>query len=239
MAEPMYAVNPNSSIELMWWVRARSEIIYECMKRIIPGDVKLLDIGSGYGIMINLLKKFGTVTAIEPYEDAANYMDRTINIKTYNCTFESFKDNAKYDVVSGFDVLEHIEDDMSALLKIDSLLVNGGFLVLTVPAYQFLWSHHDDFIHHFRRYTLNELVDKIPADFIIRKASYFNTLLFPAALLDKLLLSQKKISSSLTPHKLLDSVLYAIFSVEKYLLRFINLPFGVSIILIAEKAKTD
>ena len=218
-----------------WWGKARREIVQQCMKEVITHDMNILEIGAGYGSMTGMLSHFGTVNAIEPYPDAVSYLQSKLKIKTYQGTFESFSGTERYDLITCFDVLEHIEDDRKALLKMAALVNDKGFLVLTVPAYKFLWNRHDEINHHYRRYSKKELIKKIPRDLLIKKVSYFNTLLFPMAILDKLVLSKNKRSSSFDPNKVVNRILYRIFSAEKTLLRFLNLPFGVSILLIAEK----
>jgi hypothetical protein len=140
--------------------------------------------------------------------------------------------------VTCLDVIEHMMDDNKAMMKIGSLIDDCGFLVLTVPAYMCLWSAHDVLNHHYRRYTKKELLGKLPGDLAVRKITYFNTLLLPAAILDKVLFARKKASYSLKPNKLVNKILYSIFSIEKYLLKWIDLPFGVSILLIAQKQQS-
>ena len=163
-------------------------------------------------------------------------MQDNLNINIYHGTFESFTETERYDLVTCFDVLEHIADDGKALSKMEALVNDKGFLILTVPAYMFLWNRHDEINHHYRRYGRKELIKKIPRSFVIRKVSYFNTLLFPMAILDKLLLARNRRSYSLgDPNKLVNGILYRIFSIEKSILRFTDLPFGVSILLIAQK----
>ena len=218
-----------------WWEKARREIVQQCMKKAITHEVNVLEIGAGFGSMTGMLSGFGTVSAIEPYSEAVSYLQEKLKIKTYHGTFESFTDMGKYDLVTCFDVLEHIEDDRKALSKMESLVNDKGFLVLTVPAYGFLWNRHDEINHHYRRYSKKEIIKKVPPDFIIKKVSYFNTLLFPMALLDKLVLARNKRSSSFDPNRYVNWLLYKIFSAEKSILRFMNFPFGVSILLIAEK----
>ena len=218
-----------------WWGKARKEIVRQCMKEVIPPEANILEIGAGYGSMTRMLTGLGTVRAIEPYREAVSYLREELKIHAYHSTFESFPETEKYDVVTCFDVLEHIEDDRSALAKMERLVNDKGFLVLTVPAYQFLWNRHDEINHHFRRYRKNELIKKMPGNLSIKKISYFNTFLFPAAILDKLLLSRKKQSSSFNPNAVVNRLLYRIFSAEKTVLRFFNFPFGVSLLLIAEK----
>jgi SAM-dependent methyltransferase len=218
-----------------WWAKARREIVQKCIEGVITRDANILEIGAGYGAMTNMLSNFGTVVAIEPYADAVAYLEEQLKISTYHGTFESFAETDKYDLVTGFDVLEHIEDDRKALSKMATLVNEGGFLVLTVPAYKYLWNRHDEINHHYRRYSKKELVSKIPANLSVKKVSYFNTFLFPLAIVDKLVLSRNKRSYSLDPNRLVNNFLYRIFAAEKAALRFFNLPFGLSILLIAKK----
>jgi SAM-dependent methyltransferase len=205
------------------------------MKEVITHRMNILEIGAGYGGMTSMLSSFGTVNAIEPYSEAVSYLQAKLKIKTYHGTFESFTETERYDVITCFDVLEHIEDDRQALTKMATLINDKGFLVLTVPAYKFLWNRHDEINHHYRRYSKKELIKKIPRNLLVKKVSYFNTLLFPMAILDKLVLSKNKRSYSFNPNSVVNRILYKIFSAEKTILRFLNLPFGVSILLIAEK----
>lgn len=221
-----------------WWEKARREIVQQCMKEVITHDMNILEIGAGYGGMTSMLSSFGTVYAIEPYLEAVSYLQAELKIKTYHGTFESFTETERYDLITCFDVLEHIEDDKQALTKMATLINDEGFLVLTVPAYKFLWNRHDEINHHYRRYSKKELLKKIPRNLLIKKVSYFNTLLFPMALLDKLVLSKNKRSYSLNPNSVVNRILYRIFSAEKTILRFLNLPFGVSILLVAEKSNS-
>jgi SAM-dependent methyltransferase len=207
-----------------WWEKARREIVQQCMKEVITRDMKILEIGAGYGNMTSMLANFGTVNAIEPYEDAVTYLQEKLKIKTYHSTFESFTETERYDLITCFDVLEHIEDDNKALSKMATLVNDGGFLVLTVPAYKFLWNRHDEINRHYRRYSKKELIKKIPDNLSIKKVSYFNTLLFPMAIIDKLVLSKNKRSYSLDPNTMVNRVLYKIFSTEKTILRFFSLP---------------
>lgn len=222
-----------------WWNKARSEIVYTCMKNIVLTGGRVLDIGAGYGSMSMILKEYGDVTAIEPSPAAAAFLQESMRITTYCGDLNSFQDSSQFHIVACLDVLEHIEDDCQALLRISSLINDGGFLVLTVPAYMFLWSKHDELNHHYRRYTKKELVDKLPSNCIIRKVTYYNTLLFPAAVIDKLFLSKQKASQSLKPNKIINEILYIVFSMEKYILRWTNLPVGVSILLIAQIKHTN
>jgi SAM-dependent methyltransferase len=222
-----------------WWGKARMEIVRRCMKGIMSSrSMNILEIGAGFGDMTSMLSSFGSVKAIEPYSDAVSYLQNSLKVDAYHGTFESFAETGRYDLVTCFDALEHIEDDGKALFKMEALLNDKGFLILTVPAYMFLWNRHDEINHHHRRYGREELIKKLPRGLVIRKASYFNTLLFPMAVLDKLLFARNKSSYSLHPNRSVNAILYRVFSLEKHILRLTDLPFGVSILLIAQKRET-
>jgi len=210
------------------------EIVSNCMKDIVSHNINILEVGAGYGRMTTMLSNFGCVKAIEPYPDAVNYLQE-LGVDTYQGTLETFNDSNKYGLVACFDVLEHIADDKEALLKMSSFLEDKGFLVITVPAYKYLWNRHDKMNNHFRRYTKGGLLNILPDNLVVKRISYYNTLLFPLAVLDKLVLTKNKRSYSFNPSKIVNDALYNIFVMEKNILRYCNLPFGVSILLIAEK----
>ncbi len=235
-----------------WWFKARREIVHSIIdKYIVDSNNNILEVGAGYGIMTSMLKEYGTVTAIEPYPDSALALRNAFNIKTFCCTldeFDEYKGNRQYDIVAMFDVLEHIEDNSGdTLFKVGRLLKNKGLFIFTVPAYNFLWSKHDELNNHYRRYTRGKIVQRLgwfgwhektdtkDYKFTIKKATYFNTLLFPLALLDKLWFAKNKQSYSLNPNRVVNSILYSIFKIERYILKYFNLPYGVSILLVAEK----
>jgi hypothetical protein len=111
-------------------------------------------------------------------------------------------------------------------------------LIISVPAFQFLWSPHDEAVHHELRYTLPVLrCELAAAGYCVRYASYFNMLLFPAIALFRFLkrrLGEPKTTDFKMPHPLINGLLTAIFSLEKVLLPALRLPFGVSLLVVAE-----
>lgn len=234
MWENREAFNEDVKDTNWWWGKARMEIVSNCMKDIVSHNINILEVGAGYGRMTTMLSNFGCVKAIEPYPDAVNYLQE-LGVDTYQGTLETFNDSNKYGLVVCFDVLEHIADDKEALLKMSSFLEDKGFLVITVPAYKYLWNRHDKMNNHFRRYTKGGLLNILPDNLVVKRISYYNTLLFPLAVLDKLVLTKNKRSYSFNPSKIVNDALYNIFVMEKNILRYCNLPFGVSILLIAEK----
>jgi SAM-dependent methyltransferase len=141
-----------------------------------------------------------------------------------------------FDLITALDVIEHVDQDVDSLKAIRSCLSPDGKAIITVPAYMFLWSAFDEMNQHKRRYTLNELHKKLEqAEFFVEKISYYNTLLFPLVYIVRTLNNFFKRDGSSDvdlPNKALNYTLEKIFMIEKYLLRVVNLPYGVSIVAV-------
>ncbi len=140
------------------------------------------------------------------------------------------------------DVLEHVDDDEKSLRAISDILNPGGLLLVTVPAYGFLWTSHDQANQHKRRYEIGDLRQKLKkAGFKVEKISYFNTFLFPPIFIIKLFLLLFSKNSKAAhfwknlPPRFFNKTLKLIFSSEKYFLSKINFPFGISIVAIASE----
>lgn len=149
----------------------------------------------------------------------------------------------EFDLVAMYDVLEHLENEISSLKNIHKALRKNGILMITVPAYMFLWSKHDEMVHHKRRYTREDLVRLVASQgYQVERSSYFNTWLFPPIALVRLIRRMCKSDVHHQEDKLanpadwINRILYRVFASEKYLLKLSNLPFGVSILLVARKA---
>lgn len=131
------------------------------------------------------------------------------------------------------DVLEHIKNDRIILDKLYKCLNNDGFLLITVPAYNFLFSKKDEKLGHFRRYRKLNII-KIFRKFKIIKLSYFNFILFiPITIMiiiNKIFKKDFIDKVEKPPNNLLNQIMFRIFKFENIILRFINFPFGVSII---------
>lgn len=229
-----------------WWFVARREIILDQIRKHIPlgHTPHILDIGCGTGIMPEYLSALGNVKGLDFSEEAVHYstlrLGDSVSIKLGNLSDKLPFKNKSFDIITLLDVIEHIDDDTDALKKIGHLLKEGGGLICTVPAYQLLWSGHDVLNHHKRRYTLKELREKITASgFSIKKISYFNTMLFPVVFLSRFLVLPKKRMEPKSDFKIypqmLNAALKNLFLLEKYLLRIMSFPFGVSLICIARK----
>lgn len=223
-----------------WWFCGRNELIKLWLKKYgnAKSENQILDIGTGYGATFAAVTAYGTLDALEPYQGCHSILKERGFKNIYEIeNFPNNYPNKKYDLVCLFDVLEHIEDDHRALGTIkQKLLLSKGKLIITVPAYQWLWTSHDTINKHFRRYTKSQLVERLKsAGFNNIHCSYFMTLLFPFALIQRI---KMKIFPSNHGEEFnqsaLNTIFKKIFFFEKYLLKLFNLPFGLSIIIIAD-----
>lgn len=224
-----------------WWFAARREILAAEIARLqIPRPAQILEAGCGPGGNLAMLQRFGEVCAIEPDEASRTYAAQRNGVEVRGGFLpQSAPDFGKtFDLVACFDVIEHVPDDAGAVVRLAEYLKPGGFMVATVPAYAWMWSDHDAAHHHKRRYALapfRRLFEN--AGLKVRRASHFNSVLFPpiaAVRLAKNALGRTGGDEAMPPAPL-NAVLKGLFGLERNLLRVGDLPFGVSILLVAEK----
>ena len=226
-----------------WWFVARRKIISTVISILqLQKDAVILDVGCANGDNLEMLSGFGEVTAIESMPDAYERAKNRGICPVYSGKLPDEipeQVGRKNDLIVMLDVLEHIENDAECLTVLRDWLNDTGHLLITVPAYQFLWSHHDDLHHHKRRYTVKPLKKLLVlSGWEIEYISYYNTFLFPLALIERL--KQKLFPSEVeevlnVPNKYLNKLLEKIFSLEKIFVGKVSFPFGLSIILLARK----
>lgn len=228
-----------------WWFRVRRNLVNWLLRRYLPGrpaETKILDYGCGSGYLVGQLKKAGYQAYGEDISLEAVEFGQKQGINNLSVSRGSqigFGDNF-FDAVLALDAVEHIENDKLALQEIERALQPGGVAIITVPAYMWLWGKQDKVSQHFRRYRLRQLAKLVQqsTNLKIIKKSYFNTLLFPAIILFRILDKVFKISRQ-SDFELnsgfLNRLFYAIFSREIGWLKRFNFPFGVSILLVLKK----
>lgn len=229
-----------------WWFQGRRAVVHQALRRWLPEDPArtVLDVGCGTGSMLPMLQAFGKVEGLEASEHAVAACRRQLGDAVTVHTGmlpDGVPAGRRYDVVSAFDVLEHIPDAalQPALGALRAALRPGGLFVCTVPAFRFLWSEHDTVHQHQRRYTDALLRAQLgEAGFDVQWSSYFNTLLFPpiaaARLLGKLLPARRHGGSDLQASgALANAVLGAVFGAERHLVGRVPLPVGVSLLAVA------
>ena len=225
-----------------WWFVARRGLIAQSLSQSLelPEVARILEAGCGTGGNLQLLSRFGEVSGFEPDGEARNTALRKGNfdVREGHLPGKIPFDEESFDLVVALDVLEHLDDDRASLAALQKQLKTDGHLVVTVPAYQFLWSNHDVVHHHKRRYRMAPLKDLLETSgFELLRVSYFNTLLFPAVFtvrIAKKFIGDRSSDDAL-PREWLNSALRWILESEKHLLPFLTLPFGLSLLAIARK----
>ncbi|BBD62460.1 hypothetical protein NIES2109_53040 [Nostoc sp. HK-01] len=228
-----------------WWFVGRRRIVEALIRQLkLPKQAKILEAGCATGGNLSMLARYGEVAAMELDETAcllAN--ERRVTTVQQGSLPDKIPFTSQYDLIVILDVLEHIDDDLAALEALSSRLNPNSWLLITVPAYQFLWSYHDEINHHKRRYTLKKLQRVVKqAGYTVCYGSYFNTWLFPLVagvrLFKKILkIDQKSVASSdlNLPAKPINKFLTFLFASERYFMNRVSLPFGVSVVLLAQK----
>jgi len=231
-----------------WWFRARLNILASQIKKVFKGrtNLNILNIGVATGATSQMLAQFGNVKSVEYDADCYAFVKQqlAIDIEQGSILNLRFK-NETFDLVCAFDVIEHVEDDKKAVEEMHRVCKTNGIVMVTVPAFMSLWSQHDVVNHHYRRYKLNELNLLFGQNMQLMCKSYFNSILFlpiyavrKAGKLFPALFKRDGSGSDfgMFKLKLLDTVFYYVFMIEKPLLLMgLKLPFGVSAIIIAKK----
>jgi SAM-dependent methyltransferase len=232
-----------------WWFVGRRRIIAAVLDRELgtrnAADRRILDVGCGTGYMLGFLSRWGEVTGADADSTAVAYA-RGRGVATV-CKIERDAlpfDDGSFDVVSAFDVLEHVADDGMIIGEMARVLRPGGTAIVTVPAYRLLWGAQDEISHHYRRYARRELRELlVRAGLEINRISSFNTLLFPpiaAIRLTRRLAPRRahgepRSDFSMNRPGTINDVLARVLGGEASLVRRINLPFGVSLLALAHR----
>jgi SAM-dependent methyltransferase len=168
-----------------WWYRGRRAVIAAELAQLAPlAKAQILDAGCGSGATLVELTRWGSVSGIELNEDAAGVARNrgAFDVRTGKLEELPWEDST-FDLVTCLDVIEHTPDDVIALRELHRVAKAGGWLLVTVPAYQALWSRHDEANHHFRRYSRRSLreVARVAGWQVQRETSFNMLLLAPAA----------------------------------------------------------
>jgi len=240
-------MSPDAYVEMAeieashWWFRGRRAILSRLIEDMkLKPDTRVLEIGAGTGGNLEMLASFGSVSAMEMDDGARSIATAKTNGR-FDIRAGSFPGaipftRERFDLICLFDVLEHIDADVETLRGVGALLAEGGRVIVTVPAYAWLWSAHDEFMHHKRRYSAQSLERAaVAAGYRVQFLSYFNTLLFPAAALARLKdrwLGKSPARAAHVPPKPLNHLLGAIFGSERFIVPRLKLPFGVSLVCV-------
>jgi ubiquinone/menaquinone biosynthesis C-methylase UbiE len=233
-----------------WWFVGKQNLVRSILKSLSLSrhSDRILDIGCGTGIILKLSEAFGRGYGIDLSAEAIRYTSaRDLNLIVRSDASQSipFKGDT-FSAITCLDVLEHLDNDFNILSEMMRVCKPGGHIVLTVPAFNVLWSSHDVALHHRRRYTRKQMIDKVrQLNCRVSKNSYYNTILFIPILIARklkpLLRGKQNLQSDLfvSIPRQMNSLLTSLFVFEIRCLQFMNFPFGVSLLLIIQKPLGD
>lgn len=164
-----------------WWYRGRRRVLERVLQDLaLPAGARIADVGCGTGGNVLLLERFGEVVGVEPSETGAAFARRRTHSEIRVAdAYDTTLPDAHFDLVTMFDVLEHLEDDARGLAEVRRILKPGGLFFITVPAFMFLWSSYDETLHHHRRYRRGPLLALLEQQgFAPDWLTYYNTALF-------------------------------------------------------------
>lgn len=246
MQEIVYHTNYQLE-DTYWWFIARNKIIEKIILKKCKFNQKdtLLDVGCGTGGFAAYISKHFNVVGLDTSDIALDYCRKRGLSNLHNCLLKDFpKDNYNTKIVAMLDVVEHIEDDADVVKQVYDLLPENGYFVAAVPAYQWMWSRHDEIHMHYRRYNKKRFLKLFKdAGFKIEYHSYFNTFLFLPAFLKRMLNKLKKEAENPSPVEevspFLNRVFKGIFKSESAFLPPFRFPFGVSFVAVGKKTKNN
>jgi SAM-dependent methyltransferase len=202
--------------------------------------LRILDVGCGTGANLEMLSQFGDAEGVDVSDDALAFCQRK-GLKAQKGLAEKlpFADET-FDLTTALDVVEHLDDDIAGLKEMYRVTKSGGYSLIFVPAFMWLWGVQDDISNHRIRYTKRQIVERLQkAGYTIERATYANWTFFAPILAGRTLMKITGIkpeSENNVNVSALNGVFGKIFSSERFWLKHLDFPFGVSIVLVAKKS---
>lgn len=227
-----------------WWFRARRRVVSRVLSQLgLPTPARVLEFGAGTGGNAAMLSHFGAVCAIEPDEAARSFASQKAPFAEHLASLSALGHERRFDVALLLDVAEHLEDPVAQLRCITAHLEPGAPLVLTVPAHPLLYGAHDAYLHHERRYTASLLREQLrEAALSVEALSPLNAVsLLPAAVARAIEAGRALLGHGQDhaprgmelPPTLLNRALEECFALERHVLPWTRVPFGLSLLAVA------
>jgi SAM-dependent methyltransferase len=232
-----------------WWFVGRRAVVFDELRRVIGqrenghrsmSRPRILDLGCGTGRNLAELKQLGDAVGLDLEARALEFcrLRGLASVAQARAEHLPFR-NASFEVVTALDLLEHLDDDVAGAREIFRVLQPGGHFLAFVPAYHWLWGPQDDVSHHRRRYTPRMIASTLRrAGFRVHRLTHANLFLLPAILAGRRYLRamNRRVDSENALHPgWSNGMLREIFSAERHVLRWTDLPMGVSILCVASK----
>ena len=244
MQQHTYAIM-NRVEDSHWWYVGRRAILESFLERISAAlrtqdsGLKILDVGCGTGGNLEMLEKFGAAEGVDVSDDALEFcQSKGLTVHKGLAEELPFADES-FDVVTALDVVEHLDDDVAGLTEMHRVTKTGGKTLIFVPAFMWLWGVQDDVSNHRIRYTKKQIVERLEkAGFEVERATYANITFFAPILGGRTLMritGIKPESENNVNVSALNGFFGKIFGSEKLWLKKFDIPFGVSIVVVAKK----
>ncbi len=223
-----------------WWWRARERFLVEVLRSLpLGGELgPVLDVGCGDGLFFDVLRAWGIPEGVEADGDLVTQEGRSRGAIHVGPLDETFRPGRRYMLITALDVLEHAPDEGAFLDRIHALLADDGLLVLTVPAFRWLWTHHDAINLHRTRYTkktLRAAADAAGLELV--RMEYFFGWTVPMKLLVRLkeALVAPGAEEVGTPAAPVNGLLEAVCRAEQAMARWTGLPVGSSLLAVLRR----
>jgi SAM-dependent methyltransferase len=237
-----YTVEADAEATHWWFTGRRRLFAREINKTGLPRTSRVLDVGTSTGTNLRLLRDLGfrAVDGLDFNQAAIRYCrDKGLGPVRHGDVCKMPFASESVDLVLATDVIEHVDDDLKALREIGRVLTPDGTVLITAPAFPFLWGLQDRISQHKRRYIRRELMDRVTrAGFSIETCYYFNFLLFLPIWVGRRLIDIFKLDvqgEAQINSPLLNRILGAIFAADIAMAPILHPPFGVSILIVARK----
>ena len=232
-----------------WWFAGMRALNRAMLKQLQIGTdgyaTRCLDVGCGTGLWTKELETFGQTCGLDVAPEAMHFcrkrgIDRLVRGTAGRLPFRA----DSYGLITAIGVIEHLDDEKGFLSELCRVCRPGGYILLLTSAFSFLWSRHDEIVHHKRRYTRGQMGRLLSASgFEVVRNTYVNMFLLFPILVFRLLRRIVGVPAGLEnespdvfmPGSLMNELLYAILRVETRLLHFMSFPFGVGVLAIARK----
>lgn len=237
-----------------WWHVGKRSIVFGLLDRYLSTrgskeTRQALDLGCGTGLNLEHLERYARTTGTDYFEEALQFCRERGH--TMLCRADAvelpFSDRT-FAIATALDVIEHLDDDFAALKELYRVMEPGGLLIVSVPAYRFLWTYWDDILGHRRRYTTGMMRDVATrAGFRVRKLSYSNALTLAPAMMVRVVKSMAYKAASkrgkerdpksdfMNLPRPINGALIGYYKLETALLRRGRLPFGLSVVTVLQR----